>query len=245
MEQTGSIYIIKNTVNDKVYIGQTTMTVQERFKQHMKPSTCKQRRTYKLYNAINKYGSDKFYYEILETDIPVSLLDEAEIDYIDRYDSFKNGYNSTNGGNTKRLYKYSDIGKMVQMLNEGKTFQEIATEFSINKGTVSRILHGMGIYAHDKINEEELIELFNQGLSNAEITDKLGSKEWTIDRRLKNLGLRRKKVYIQYRTDIDYDKIKKDFESGMYVKDICKKHNLDEKTYHKIKNNGFQALYKS
>jgi hypothetical protein len=57
--RTGSIYIIKNTVNDKVYIGQTTMAVHERFMVHMKPSTAKLRRNYKLYNAVTKYGRDK------------------------------------------------------------------------------------------------------------------------------------------------------------------------------------------
>ncbi len=58
--RTGSIYIIKNTINDKVYIGQTTMTVHERFMSHKKPCVLKQRSTYKLYNAMNKYGSDNF-----------------------------------------------------------------------------------------------------------------------------------------------------------------------------------------
>ena len=50
--KVGSIYIIKNKINDKVYIGQTTMTVHERFMVHLKPSTQKIRRNYKLYNAI-------------------------------------------------------------------------------------------------------------------------------------------------------------------------------------------------
>ena len=74
VEQTGSIYIIRNTINDKVYIGQTTMTVMERFKNHLKPSTCKQRSTYKLYNAMNKYGKENFYVETLESNIPVGEL---------------------------------------------------------------------------------------------------------------------------------------------------------------------------
>lgn len=44
--RTGSIYIIKNDINEKVYVGQTTMTVHERFMTHMKPSTTKQRSGY-------------------------------------------------------------------------------------------------------------------------------------------------------------------------------------------------------
>ena len=32
----GFIYKITNDINDKVYIGQTTQTVEDRFKQHLK-----------------------------------------------------------------------------------------------------------------------------------------------------------------------------------------------------------------
>lgn len=63
----GCIYIIKNKINNKVYIGQTMQSVEERYKQHLKSCRCKQH--YKIYRAMNKYGVDNFYYEILERDI--------------------------------------------------------------------------------------------------------------------------------------------------------------------------------
>ena len=108
MSRTGVIYIIKNKCNDKVYIGQTTQCVEDRFKQHMKPSQIK-RANCKLYKAIDKYGSDNFYYEILEECVPYDELDEKEIYYIEKFDSFKHGYNSTHGGDTKTIYKIEDI----------------------------------------------------------------------------------------------------------------------------------------
>ena len=39
--KTGIIYIIKNRLNDKVYIGQTTTDIKTRFNQHCKNSTLK------------------------------------------------------------------------------------------------------------------------------------------------------------------------------------------------------------
>ena len=54
--------------------------------------------------ALQKYGKDKFIYEIIyELEAPTeeelkSKLDEYEQYYIDYFDSFNNGYNSTNGG---------------------------------------------------------------------------------------------------------------------------------------------------
>ena len=50
---------------------------------------------------MNKYGSDKFYYEVLEDNVPYELLDEREVYYIEKFDSFHNGYNSTPGGDKK------------------------------------------------------------------------------------------------------------------------------------------------
>lgn len=44
---------------------------------------------------MNKYGKENFYVELLEDDIPIDLLNEKEIEYIELYDSYYNGYNST------------------------------------------------------------------------------------------------------------------------------------------------------
>lgn len=124
MIRKGSIYIIKNKCNDKVYIGQTIQDIEERFKQHLRPSIMKQRGTYKIYNAMNKYGKENFYHETLEVEVPQDLLDEREIYYIDLFDSYKNGYNSTYGGNSRRINKVEDVDKLIEMFNKGCTYKE-------------------------------------------------------------------------------------------------------------------------
>jgi group I intron endonuclease len=62
----GYVYIIKNKVNDKVYIGKTNLSVEKRFKQHIRE--CKKSRCEKrpLYAAMLKHGTDNFYIECLE-----------------------------------------------------------------------------------------------------------------------------------------------------------------------------------
>ena len=45
------IYIVKNTINKKCYIGQTWQNLDRRFYEHKKQKKCP-----KLFNAINKYG---------------------------------------------------------------------------------------------------------------------------------------------------------------------------------------------
>ncbi len=81
---TGYIYIIRNTKNDKVYIGQTTLTPQERFSQHMKDSTLKYKGNIEFYIAVKEIGKEKFYVETLECEVPVEKLDEREIFYIEK-----------------------------------------------------------------------------------------------------------------------------------------------------------------
>ena len=79
----GSIYVIKNKINEKVYVGQTIQSVHERFMQHKRPS--KGKLDYKIYKAFRKYGIENFYVETLEENIYIENLDEKEIYYIELY----------------------------------------------------------------------------------------------------------------------------------------------------------------
>lgn len=55
----GYIYIIKNTVNNKVYIGQTRRTIQLRFNEHLNLSKKPNIKT-KLYLNIRELGIESF-----------------------------------------------------------------------------------------------------------------------------------------------------------------------------------------
>ena len=92
MEDIGRIYIIKNRVNNKVYIGKTIQNIKDRWCKHLdKWSNCT-----KLKSAMDKLGRNNFYIEILEDNIPYSSLDIKEKYYIDKYNSIELGYNIKN-----------------------------------------------------------------------------------------------------------------------------------------------------
>ena len=93
----GYIYKITNKVNNKVYIGQTAKTIEERFAAHLRNATNKVNRY--LYDAMNHYGYENFTVEQLEVS-KKSLLDEREIYWINFYKSNNPdyGYNMTIGG---------------------------------------------------------------------------------------------------------------------------------------------------
>lgn len=116
----GYIYKIINNINNKIYIGQTSRSIESRWKEHIIDSQNPDKQTY-LYKAFNKYGIENFSIEeIIEA--PQSELDELEIYYIKQYDSYNNGYNMTLGGSSHRIYNADEIYKL---WDEGKPRSEI------------------------------------------------------------------------------------------------------------------------
>lgn len=88
------IYLIKNLINNKIYIGQS-IDIERRIKDHFT-----RKDDAPLHCAIQKYGKENFETIILE-ECSREQLNEKEIYYIKEYNSFgKNGYNLNNGGNT-------------------------------------------------------------------------------------------------------------------------------------------------
>lgn len=99
------IYIFKNNINGKCYIGQS-VCIRSRIKKHFYNIKVKNKNQL-LYRAIEKYGLHNFTIDILEKfELDESLsreelikkLDVLEIKYIKEYDSYNNGYNCTIGG---------------------------------------------------------------------------------------------------------------------------------------------------
>lgn len=185
-----SIYIIKNKINSKVYIGQTCQSIHTRFMQHMKPSTCKQRGSYKIYNAINKYGKENFYYEVLEENIDETEIDEKEIYYIALYDSYDNGYNSTHGGDTKTISKIQDIEKFKKMHQEHVSYEKMANEFNVNKQTIVRTAAALGLKRVRKVTKDYLIA--NKDIkTNKDMAKELNVSSATITRAFKKYNIPR------------------------------------------------------
>jgi len=90
----GIIYCYHCIPTGKKYIGQT---IQEKKRKIQHKHDCKRGVDNKFYRAVRKYGWEQFIYGIIE-EYEVDFLVEKEIYYIDYYDTYNNGYNSTIGG---------------------------------------------------------------------------------------------------------------------------------------------------
>lgn len=99
----GYIYEISNKINNKKYVGQTTMELNRRIYFHQKNNT-----NTIIKKAINKYGIENFDIFIIE-EIENKLLNEREIYWINKLNTvIPNGYNLTKGGGGVSGYKHSD-----------------------------------------------------------------------------------------------------------------------------------------
>jgi len=89
------IYCITNNVNDKKYVGFTSVSIGDRMSQHKHKS---KKSKFPIHQAIQKYGWDKFSVSVLyEGDDAL----EKEDDYIQKYGD----YNIANGGSAPMLGK--------------------------------------------------------------------------------------------------------------------------------------------
>lgn len=102
------IYKITNNINHNVYIGQS-VEVEERIKEHKRIAFRENRSTYTypLYTDMRKYGIENFSFEIIK-ECKKEELNKFELYYIKIYDSFKNGYNQTPGGDATALGNLSN-----------------------------------------------------------------------------------------------------------------------------------------
>lgn len=146
----GFIYIIRNTVNSKVYIGQTRVSSDIRWKEHLRHAKYGDQI---INRAMRKYGVDKFYMETLEI-CSLDVIDYREMYYIDLYNSTNKskGYNVSIGGKTpKFLRKVISISTLVDLyINQKFSLDQIARKFEVTRYIITTELKNAGIKIRER-----------------------------------------------------------------------------------------------
>ena len=128
--EKGKIYKITNKKNGLIYIGCTINSLEKRFGEHLSRCYNSEYKS-KLYNSMKKYGQDNFTIELIE-ECDLSVIYETEKKYIESYDSYSNGLNSTIGGEGCMGYTHSvEIRQKISEntkngnSHKGKTYEEL------------------------------------------------------------------------------------------------------------------------
>lgn len=139
------IYVIRNTVNDKVYVGQAKNAA-ERWLKHL--SAARRGYNYVISKAMRKHGIQNFYYQILE--YQVENYDERECYWIEKLCSrVPNGYNVTPGGSSGKcgidhplstFDSLEDVLVVIDALQNSKlSMQKIAEQIGCAESVISQI----------------------------------------------------------------------------------------------------------
>lgn len=137
------IYSITNTINQKQYVGLTRQAnPYDRWKKHLNDSKCNSQ--YPIHRAIRKYGEDNFKFRVLE-ECRDDKVEEREIHYIVRFNTFYEGYNATLGGNirydtdAKPITQYNKKGERIQ---DFASLRDAAESISKEQSAISRCANG-------------------------------------------------------------------------------------------------------
>lgn len=142
----GLIYIIKNHCNNKVYVGQTTTSMKQRWNHHITSAKNNFEPSMVLYKAMRKHGVANFYVELLEDNIVgTDSLNEREKYWINYYDSLvPNGYNVREGGEDcgrREVYKIDSITN--DIVAKYDSLNQAAEENNIDPSNLSKVCRGI------------------------------------------------------------------------------------------------------
>ena len=137
------IYKVTNKENGKVYIGQTSRELKQRMWAHYK--SVRSGSETNFHNALRKYPKESFQWEVIATTDNNDDLNQLEVQFIKEYDSFKSGYNMTEGGDGGFTYKKGTemYDRIKHKLGKWKNGNPGATSEAISKRleTMSKKTH--------------------------------------------------------------------------------------------------------
>lgn len=249
----GIIYVLHNTANNKIYIGQTIRSLNQRFNLHIHHARTHQKNLH-LQRAVEKYGAEAFKIYPLHTisNQKQWVLDRLEIHYIALYDARnpKIGYNIHEGGlggprspETKEKISQTLKNRVSPMKGRKQTQEHIEKRTAKlrnrpkspeTKAKISQSLSGKNHPYFGKNLSESHRENISSGRKNAHITL---SKD-VIDKQLetKSINFYRKCFSLQHLTNAQIktkivqlnNRLEQQIISGNSLKQMAEKFQKEE-----------------
>lgn len=220
----GTIYMLKNKVNGKIYIGQTTRELSSRIYEHKR---CRKSNSH-LSSAIMKYGFDNFEVITLDTATTIQELNEKEYNYIKQYNSTDKtiGYNIEQGGRNS-LISDETKDKMSKSRTGIKQSAEWIANKTSSKGSIEALKYGRPKTDEQKKYLSENSPKYWQGKKRDEET----VRKMTETKKAKGITEKQKEAYCRkvYRKNVKTGEIKEFYsindamrESGHHFNSLTK-----------------------
>lgn len=237
-----SIYLITNSKNGKVYIGQT-QDISARWSCHKSEANAN-RLQYPLYRAMRKYGLNVFSIIVLEVAKSLEDADSLEKKYINMYDSRnpKIGYNLTAGGLVARGWHHSEESKKkISDSQKGKIV--IVSEETKKKISATNMGRNVSVDTKKKISKAITGIKRSKETKDKISSSKLGKKA-SIETKNKMSDIQKNRQKVNKSMNLaklDFqlvEQIKKDWSTGLLSqRQIAKKYNVNRMTIWRVVNN--------
>lgn len=202
----GKIYGIKNNRNNKLYIGQTTLELKERFARHTAKNETNKNTL--ISKVIKSFGKENFEIFLIRDGFKtIEELNQAEKHFIEKFNTMNpNGYNLCPGGQEwRRKPNISEEELKVairEYVHEGKSLRDLAEKYKTDRRLLSKKIKESGYEIRSKshnlpnrtskVTKEIMIDLYiNKNMKIKDIAELLNVSPMTINRAKRRYNLSR------------------------------------------------------
>lgn len=168
--------------NNILYVGQTIRTIQERYKEHI--NTALRCPDNKFYQFLSEHIDECTTVELeMLSNVKHEDVDNAEAKWINYYDTYQNGFNSTSGGSGRKLSKVEDINfaeQVLQLWDENYPMTDMENILHTFSYTIKDILFKYRNLTDEDIKKRGMI-LSKQNRKRKTCFDHLGNKFQSIE----------------------------------------------------------------
>lgn len=159
----GYIYYIINIQTKKRYVGKT-INLEHRLKCHFKDLEKNKHHSHKLQRAYNKYGVNNFKveYQLIEVKNEEELS-LKEIEEINKWDSYNNGYNETYGGDGHKTSLDFETSVLIYHIcqNYKGVHRQIANFYKCDHTVIDNLAKN-NLYKNIKYSKQEYLQLIKK-----------------------------------------------------------------------------------
>ena len=135
----GIIYSGFNNLNQKRYSRATTRSLERRIWEHYDVAFTDKGSQFT--NELFLYGIDEFNFEIIDTASSKDELAQKEIYYIDKYNTFHDGYNSDRGGGFRKTIYQFEMNN-TEPIATYQTLEDAGNSVNASRKTISNACLG-------------------------------------------------------------------------------------------------------